>query len=97
MADISPIGGSSVSYSHGVSGVSGSRESASAARFFGTNASADSAEISVVANYMAKLRSLPEVREELVLHAREQLERGAYDRPEVLDQALDEMIRDVLE
>lgn len=52
----------------------------------------DRVEVSRVAQYLRRLSDLPAIREDLIARVREQIESGAYDTPERLDRALDELI-----
>lgn len=54
----------------------------------------DQVEVSAMATYLNKLKGLPALRQELVDRIRGEIARGAYDTPEKLDAALDDMIRD---
>ncbi len=67
-----------------------SQESASAAR------ADDLFEVSDAAHFLAKLRSMPDVRQDVVQRAKQQIADGTIDTPEKLESALDEMIKDVL-
>jgi anti-sigma28 factor (negative regulator of flagellin synthesis) len=55
---------------------------------------ADEVEVSDMALYLSKLRSLPEVRSDLVDRVRRDIAEGRYDAPEFLDKAMDAMIDD---
>lgn len=54
----------------------------------------DRVEVSSMALYLGQLRTLPEIRQDLVDSVRSQIADGSYDTPERLDSALDEMIDD---
>jgi negative regulator of flagellin synthesis FlgM len=51
-------------------------------------------EISDAARFLAKLRAMPDVRQELVTRVRDEIAQGKTDTPEKLDAAMDEMIDD---
>lgn len=53
-------------------------------------------EVSDAAHFLAKLRSMPDVRQDVVQRAKQQIAEGTIDTPEKLESALDEMIKDVL-
>ncbi len=55
----------------------------------------DRVELSERALLLAKLRELPEVREDVIARARERIATGAYDSSEVLDATVDALSRDV--
>ena len=55
----------------------------------------DKAEISVVAQYLSKLQSLPDVRQGLVDQVRGQIASGTYQTPQKLDTAIDNMAEDL--
>lgn len=49
----------------------------------------DSVEISEVAQLMGKLRSLPEVREDVVSLVRQQIEAGTYETPQRIERTVE--------
>ncbi|HEX2836661.1 MAG TPA: flagellar biosynthesis anti-sigma factor FlgM [Phycisphaerales bacterium] len=53
-------------------------------------------EVSDAAHFLAKLRTMPEVRQDVVDRAKQQIANGTIDTPEKLEHALDEMVKDVL-
>jgi anti-sigma28 factor (negative regulator of flagellin synthesis) len=55
----------------------------------------DTVEISRGAQLLAKLNSLPDVRQDLVDRVRAQIADGTFDTPERLDAALNAMIADI--
>lgn len=57
---------------------------------------ADHVEVSDMARYLAKLRQVPEVRQELIDRVREQIESGVYESPEKIDAAIEQMLREPL-
>jgi hypothetical protein len=48
-----------------------------------------------MASYLNTLRSLPEVRQDLIDRVREEIASGAYDTPEKVEQALDAIQEDL--
>jgi anti-sigma28 factor (negative regulator of flagellin synthesis) len=54
----------------------------------------DQVQISPSARYLAMMKGLPEIREDLVEDARARIASGEMDTPERLDRAMDEMIGD---
>ena len=55
----------------------------------------DKVEVSEVARYMSKLREVPPVRRQLVDAIREQIARGTYENPEMIDAAVESLIEDL--
>jgi hypothetical protein len=55
----------------------------------------DHVEVSHLAMYLSKLKSLPAVRQDLIDSVREQLAQGGYDTPEKLEAALDQLLDDL--
>lgn len=55
----------------------------------------DRVEVSDVARYLAKLREVPAVRQELVDRVRSEIEAGAYESPEKIEKAIDELVEDL--
>lgn len=55
---------------------------------------ADQVSISPSAKYLAMMKGLPEIREDLVEDAKARIASGELDTPEHLSKALDEMIGD---
>ena len=49
----------------------------------------DSVEISEVAQLMGKLRSLPEIREDVVNQLRHQIESGTYETPQRIERTVE--------
>ena len=60
-----------------------------------TRRSTDRAEISEMASYLNKLRALPDVRQDLVDRVRDEIAAGGYDTADKVEQALDELYRDL--
>lgn len=60
-----------------------------------TRRSGDRAEISEMASYLNKLRALPAVRQDLVDRVRDKIAAGEYDTADKIEQALDELYRDL--
>jgi anti-sigma28 factor (negative regulator of flagellin synthesis) len=56
--------------------------------------SGDQVQISPSARYLAMMKGMPEIREDLVEDARARIAAGEMDTPERLNRALDEMIGD---
>lgn len=55
----------------------------------------DRVEISEKARYLAELRAVPEVRDELIDRVRDEIGRGTYDTPERLSEAVDALVSDL--
>lgn len=55
----------------------------------------DRVELSDRALLLAKLRELPEVREDVIARARERIASGAYETGEVLAATVDALARDI--
>ncbi len=55
----------------------------------------DQVEVSDMSRYLARLRQVPEIREELVQEIRGQIESGAYDTPEKIESAIDAMLQEL--
>lgn len=51
--------------------------------------SGDSVEISEVAQLMGKLRSLPEIREDVVNQLRQEIEAGTYETPQRIERTVE--------
>ena len=58
-------------------------------------ASADSVEISEMAKFLEKLSRLPDIRQDKVDAVRAELQRGTYETPEKLEQAINALIEDL--
>ena len=56
----------------------------------------DRVEVSDTARYLAKLRDLPAVRQDLVDRVRGEIEAGVYESPEKIEQAIDELVEDLI-
>lgn len=56
---------------------------------------ADRVELSEMAKYLSMLKELPEVRQDLVERVRQEIETGEYETPERLEQAAEEVIREL--
>ncbi len=52
----------------------------------------DRVDVSPVARYLSRLNDLPEIRESLVARIRGQIDSGAYETPERLGAAIDQLI-----
>ncbi|MEZ6242581.1 MAG: flagellar biosynthesis anti-sigma factor FlgM [Phycisphaerales bacterium] len=57
----------------------------------------DRVEVSDLARYLAKLRQVPSVRQEMVDQVRQQIESGVYESPEKIEAAIDAMVRELSE
>ena len=57
----------------------------------------DSVEVSQTAQLLAKLSSLPDVRQGLIDNVRSQIAKGAYETPQKLDTALESALEDASE
>lgn len=55
----------------------------------------DRVEVSDIARYLAKLRQVPSVRQELVDRVRAQIESGVYESPEKIEAAIDAMVKEL--
>ncbi|MFI4897329.1 MAG: flagellar biosynthesis anti-sigma factor FlgM [Phycisphaerales bacterium JB059] len=55
----------------------------------------DRVEVSDAARYLAKLRDLPAVRQDLVDRVRGEIEAGVYESPEKIEKAIDELVEDL--
>ena len=55
----------------------------------------DRVEVSDMARYLAKLRDVPGVRQELVDRVRSEIESGTYESPDKIEQAIDELVEDL--
>lgn len=55
----------------------------------------DRVEVSDVARYLAKLREVPGVRQELVDRVRGEIDAGTYESPDKIEKAIDELIEDL--
>jgi len=55
----------------------------------------DRVEVSDMARYLAKLRETPGIRQDLVDRVRDEIESGAYESPEKIEQAIDELAGDL--
>ncbi len=55
----------------------------------------DQVQVSDMARYLARLRQVPDIREELVQEIRGQIESGAYDTPEKVDAAIDALVQEL--
>lgn len=55
----------------------------------------DEVEVSQLAYYLNKLRTLPAQRHDLISSIREQIAAGTYDTPERLEGALDGLLEDL--
>ncbi len=55
----------------------------------------DQVEVSFMATYIAKLRELPPIRQDLVDRVKGEIARGTYDTDDKLVQALDEIVQDL--
>jgi negative regulator of flagellin synthesis FlgM len=78
--------------------VSSSASSASAAVRAHSNGvrKEDRVELSDHARLLDRLRSLPEVRQELVDRVRDEIASGKYESPEKLDEALQRLLQDLI-
>ena len=79
------------------SATSGPRPTAAAqpAEAPGPTRGSDKAEISLVAQYLSKLQTLPAVRQDLVDQVRGQIAQGTYQTPQKVDAAIDNMAEDL--
>jgi len=55
----------------------------------------DRVEVSDMARYLARLRETPGIREDLVDRVRGEIESGAYESPEKIEKAIDELVEDL--
>lgn len=55
----------------------------------------DQVEVSFMATYIAKLRELPPMRQELIDRVKGEIARGTYDTDDKLVHAMDEIIADL--
>ncbi|MCB9846038.1 MAG: flagellar biosynthesis anti-sigma factor FlgM [Phycisphaeraceae bacterium] len=92
MAEIGPVGHDNLGRVEPIA----RRDSAEPGRHVETRArrDVDHVEVSRLAQYLRKLREVPEIRQELVDQTREAIERGDYDTPEKLEAALDRLIEE---
>ena len=58
-------------------------------------AQADSVELSDTARFLARLRDLPDVRQDVIDRARASIDAGAYDSPDVLNTTADRLAADL--
>ncbi len=89
MADIAPINGSSyasipATHARGAAEVEAPRRSID-----------DAVELSDRARLLARLKQLPEVREDLVARVRAEIAAGTYETPEKVDAALERLSIDL--
>ncbi|MEX0776048.1 MAG: flagellar biosynthesis anti-sigma factor FlgM [Phycisphaeraceae bacterium] len=94
MSDIAPVSGSTPpSYTGGGNRVHQPSQEASSTR---SNGSADRVEFSPGAQYLSKLRELPDVRHDLISSIRQQLADDTYTIEDKLDAAIDDMAEDLI-
>lgn len=55
----------------------------------------DQIELSEASRLLARLRALPEIRQELVDRVRAEIESGSYETDDKLDQAIESMLDDI--
>lgn len=55
----------------------------------------DQIELSEASRLLARLRGLPEIRQELVDRVRAEIESGSYETDDKLDQAIESMLDDI--
>jgi anti-sigma28 factor (negative regulator of flagellin synthesis) len=55
----------------------------------------DQVELSTQSQLMARLKDVPEVRQDLVDQARQRVESGFYDSQQVIEQTIDKMAEDL--
>lgn len=91
MTDINPIQSASSVYAY--QGVQRSRPSASDAP--ATVRQPDQVELSAAAQWVSRLKELPEIREDVVDRVRQEIAQGTYETPEKLDAAAEEMLSDL--
>jgi hypothetical protein len=102
MADISSISGAAARAYHASASTRAHQASSVAGRMARASQSSmttrenDLFEISDAAHYLAKLKSMPDVRQDVVDRVKRQINNGEIDTPEKLEHALDEMISDIL-
>ena len=63
----------------------------------GTRARHDRVEVSHHANWLQTLRDLPEVRQDRIDHVRQAIQDEAYVTPDKVEQAIEGLLRDVLD
>jgi negative regulator of flagellin synthesis FlgM len=56
----------------------------------------DRLELSEQSQWLLRLQQLPQVREELVARVQSEIEQGSYETPEKIDQAIDDMLEDLI-
>jgi hypothetical protein len=56
---------------------------------------ADQLEVSFMATYLAKLRELPAIRQDLVDRVKGEISAGRYETNEKLEAALDELVKEL--
>jgi anti-sigma28 factor (negative regulator of flagellin synthesis) len=95
MPDIASIGFGSVGPlsrpGHGSAGTEATRPASLPGRDDTSNR-VDRVEVSDQARLMARMKSMPDVRQNLIDQIKRQIQAGTYDTPERLDTALDRMI-----
>ena len=90
MSDIAPIGRPSPNYTvNGRAAQSTTPSSGAPAR------DGDSVQLSTAAQWLGKLRDLPEVRQDLVDRVRGEIDAGTYDTPARFDAAVDSLLEDL--
>ncbi len=57
-----------------------------------TSSRIDRVEVSDHARLLARLKSLPEIRQDLVSRVRDEIQAGTYETPQKLDAALNQLI-----
>ncbi len=91
MSDIAPIGRPNLT---GING-SGHRPDRLNGHAAGPKRDADRVELSTTAQFLSKLKDLPDVREDLVARVRAQIAAGTYDTEQRVDATIDALAEDL--
>jgi len=90
MSDISPIGRPQVAALNGAARAARAAYQGSAA-----TRGTDQVEFSPAARFLSKLRSLPDVRQDLVDRVRAEIQAGTYTTDDKIDGILDAVLEDL--
>lgn len=97
MMNVSSVGGSGPIGKLEPRGTEGSREVGGPVESARVQRGEDRVELTGSSLYMAKLRELPEIRQDLVERIKAQIEAGTYETPDKVDGAIEAFLQELEE